>query len=458
MASRAAAPSASPLLRCYEAALAAASPADVVRRALAEREVALELGRDRPHWILAIGKAAPAMAQAALEGCGARGLQVAGALVVSAADGTAAAVGDEPEPAATDAVERVVGDHPVPGVRSRRAADRVAAFVDRVGRDDVVIACISGGTSALIGAPIAGVREEDLSALHALLLGAGVPIGRNNAVRKRFSRWGAGRLAAALDCARVFPILLADVPNEDPAMIGSGPLAPDPLQAWQVERILRDAGLAMQVPLSIASTLGAMRAEAVAETPKPGSEVFARVEAPYVVGNSAALEAAAAEATRLGYAPVLLSHTILTGDATAAGRVIAHAILRAAPGSCLIWGGETTVRLPERHGLGGRCQQLALAAAETLHDSALPAPRRDERPVRAAVLAAGTDGRDGPAPAAGALVDGETWRRSAAAAGDPARALAHCDAYGALAAAEAILPARETGTNVMDIVVAVRER
>ncbi|HRQ79458.1 MAG TPA: DUF4147 domain-containing protein, partial [Gemmatimonadaceae bacterium] len=151
---------------------------------------------------------------------------------------------------------------------------------------DVVIACISGGTSSLIGAPIAGVREEDLAALHALLLGAGVPIGRINAVRKRFSRWGAGRLAAALDCARVIPILLADVPNEDPSMIGSGPLSPDPLQAWQVERILRDAGLAMQVPLSIASTLGAMRAEAVAETPKPGSEVFARAEPPFVVGNS----------------------------------------------------------------------------------------------------------------------------------------------------------------------------
>ncbi len=433
----------------YDAALAASAPAAAVHQAFAAAEVTLELGRDRPHWILAIGKAADAMAAAAIAGCESRGLHVAGGLVVASA--TDAVRHAPAEPAATLAdgrIERIVGDHPVPGVRSARAADAVAACLDRIGRNDVVIVCISGGTSSLIGAPIAGVRSEDLATLNALLLGAGVPIGRINAVRKRFARFGAGRLAAALDCARVIPVLLADVPNEDPAMIGSGPLSPDPLHAWQVERVLRDAGLAVRVPLSIASTLGAMRAEAIAETPKPGSEVFARVVAPFIVGNSAALEAAAAAATQAGHSPVLLSRTILTGDATAAGRAIAHAIARAAPGSCLIWGGETTVHLPDDHGLGGRCQQLALAAAEVL----------DDLGVRATLLAAGTDGHDGFAPAAGALVDGDTWARSRAAGANPTRALARCDAYGALLAADAILPARDTGTNVMDIVVAVRER
>jgi hydroxypyruvate reductase len=439
------------VLACYDAALAAAAPGAVVHRAFATTEVTLELGRDRPHWILAFGKAADAMAAAALAGCEARSLHVAGGLVVtSAADGLRHGTPGEsaPEAFADAGLERVVGDHPVPGVRSARAADALAACLERIGGDDVVIVCISGGTSSLIGAPIAGVRREDLASLHALLLGAGLPISRSNAVRKRFSRWGAGRLAAALECARVIPILLADVPNEDPAIIGSGPVSPDPLSAWHVEHILREAGLAVRVPLSIASMLGAMRAEAVAETPKPGSEVFARVEPPFVVGNSAALDAAAAEASRAGFAPVLLSNTILTGDATAAGRVIAHAIARATPGSCLIWGGETTVRLPADHGLGGRCQQLALSAAETLADLG----------TAATILAAGTDGQDGPAPAAGALVDGQTWTLSRDADADPARALARCDAFGALHAADALLPARHTGTNVMDIVVAVRHR
>lgn len=399
----------------------------------------MELGRDRPHWILATGKAAAAMAAAAVAHCRDHELTVAGGLVVS---------GDaNPAQPPAPGIETVVGDHPVPGVRSRHAAERVGALLERIAADDVVIVCISGGTSSLIGAPIAGVREEDLTQLHALLLGAGVPIARINAVRKRFSRWGAGRLAAALECARVIPVLLADVPNEDPSMIGSGPVSPDPLGAWHVERILRDAGIAKQVPLSIASTLGAMRAGAVPETPKPGSEVFARIEEPFVVGNSAALEAAAARAHALGYAPVLLSRTSLTGDATAAGRVLAHTLSRSAPGSCLIWGGETTVRLPRDHGLGGRCQQLALAAAETLADLK----------VSASLLAAGSDGQDGPAPAAGALVTHETWRRSRDAGGDPQRALERCDAFGALQAASAILPNRRTGTNVMDIVVAIRE-
>lgn len=433
---------------CYEAALAAAAPAAAVQRGFAVQEVTLELGRDRPHWILAVGKAAEAMAAASVVECKARGLPLSGGLVIA----TAGLTGSEAPRHDADGLEHLPGDHPVPGIRSRRAADAIAALIERIDRDDVVIVCISGGTSSLIGAPIAGVREEDLATLHALLLGAGVPISRINAVRKRFSRWGAGRLAAALDCARVIPILLADVPNEDPAMIGSGPVSPDPLQAWHVERILRDAGLAMRVPLSVASTLGAMRAQATAETPKPGSEVFARIEEPFIVGNSAALEAAAALAGRQGFGPVLLSRTILTGDATAAGRVIAHALARAKPGSCLIWGGETTVRLPADHGLGGRCQQLALSAAEALHD--LSTPRGD---LRAALLAAGTDGRDGPAPAAGAIVDESSWQRAVDAGADPRRALERCDAYGALLAADAILPARETGTNVMDIVVAIRE-
>ncbi len=427
------------LLGCFEAALSAADPARAVQDGLTAREVALELGRDRPHWIIALGKAAPAMAGAALSHCAAHGLTVAGGLVVGAS--SAPALFDLPS------IESLSGDHPVPGVRSLYAAERLGALVEQIGRDDIVLVLLSGGTSSLIGAPIPGVRAEDLASLHSLLLGAGVPISRINAVRKRFARWGAGRLAAALECGRIIPILLADVPNEDPAMIGSGPVSPDPLVAWHVERILRDAGIAVHVPLSIASTLGAMRAGLSAETPKSDHPAFARVEEPFIVGNTAALDGAAAYATALGYDPVLLSLTSLTGNATAAGRALAHALARAKPGTCLIWGGETTVRLPADHGLGGRCQQLALAAAEVLDDLHLP---------DAWLLAAGSDGRDGPAPAAGALVASGTWERSRASEGDPARALARCDAFGALAAAQAILPLRETGTNVMDIVVAVR--
>lgn len=421
----------------YQAALDAADPARVVREGLLAREVTLEVGRDRPHWIIALGKAAAAMAAAAVSHCEAAGRAIAGGIVV-AADATRS-------PHAT--IESLVGDHPVPGVRSARAAERLGVLAEHIGHDDVVLVLISGGTSSLVGAPIDGVRAEDLAALHSLLLGAGVPISRINAVRKRFSRWGAGRLAEALHGAHVIPILLADVPNEDPAMIGSGPVSPDALEARHVERILREAGIAVRIPLSVAATLGAMRAGLLAETPKPGHAAFARVEEPFVVGNAAALDAVAAAATAAGYAPVLLSITPLQGDATAAGRVIAHALARAPRGAVLAWGGETTVRLPADHGLGGRCQQLALAAAQVLDELHL---------ADGWVLAAGTDGQDGPAQAAGALVASGTWRDSAVAGGAPSRSLRRCDAFAALDAAGAIIPARITGTNVMDIVVAVR--
>ncbi len=425
------------LRQCYDAAIAAADPARVVRDGLRAHEVTLEVGRDRPHWIIALGKAAPAMAHAAVMHCDAAGLEIAGGLVVGVASSEA------PD----RRLESIVGDHPVPGARSARASERLSSLTDRIGRNDVVLVLISGGTSSLVGAPIDGVRAADLAALGALLLGTGVPIARINAVRKRFSRWGAGRLAEALHGARVVPILLADVPNEDPAMIGSGPVTPDPLEARHVERILREAGLAVRIPLSVASTLGAMRAGLIPETPKRDHAAFARVSDPFVVGNSVALDAVAATATAAGFAPVLLSRTPLQGDATGAGRVIAHALARAPRGACLAWGGETTVRLPEHPGLGGRCQQLALAAAEVLSDLAAEGTW---------ILAAGTDGRDGPAQASGALVSWTSWHASEEAEGRPAQSLRRCDAHAALAVAGAILPPIATGTNVMDIVVALR--
>lgn len=418
-------------LALYEAAVAAADPAQVVLEGLAAHAAALKPSAHHPHWIIAVGKAAPAMARAARSWCTAEGRALACGLVV----------GTGGERAPGDPLEHVDGDHPVPGPRSAAAATALEHLTHRIAPDDVVLVLVSGGTSALLGAPIEGIRPADLATLHALLLGAGVPISRINAVRKRFSRWGAGRLAVALRDARVVPILLADVPNEDPAMIGSGPISPDPLTAAQVERVLREAGIATRLPLSIASTLGAMRADAARETPKPGDPAFAAVVEPVVRGNALALAGAAAAARERGW-DVCTGSTPLHGDAAAAGHVVAHLARRAAPGTVLLWGGETAVRLPNPHGLGGRCQQLALAATEAFVEALVPVT----------LLAAGTDGRDGPTDAAGAIVDEATpiapsARRSA---------LRRCDAHPVLAAVGALLPARATGTNVMDLVVAIR--
>ena len=436
-------------LALYEAAVAAADPAQVVLEGLAAHAAPLEPLAARPHWIIAVGKAAPAMAGAARAWCAIERRHLAGGLVVGTDPGTGglrlaeSSIDDALTLATAGGVplDRLAGDHPVPGPRSLVAAAALERLTQRVGPDDVVLVLISGGTSALIGAPIDGIRAVDLATLHTLLLGAGVPIGRINAVRKRFSRWGAGRLAVALRHARVVPILLADVPNEDPAMIGSGPVSPDPLTAAQVERVLREAGIATRLPLSIASTLGAMRADPARETPKPDDPAFIALAEPIVRGNALALAGAAAVARQRGW-HVITEPAPLHGDAAAAGHVVAHRARRAAPGTVLLWGGETAVRLPDPHGVGGRCQQLALAAAEEFAESSVPVT----------LLAAGTDGRDGPTDAAGAVVD-EGTPITPTALRD---ALRRCDAHPVLAAAGALLPARATGTNVMDLVVAIR--
>jgi glycerate 2-kinase len=195
-------------------------------------------------------------------------------------------------------------------------------------------------------------------------------------------------------------------------------------------------------------------AGARAETPKPGDQAFARVTLELIASNGLALEAAAKRAAELGLVPVL-SDTPLAGEASAAGTSVAATLLQdyAASdipqrrrGRCRIWGGETTVTLGSvPPGLGGRCQELALAAARVLAGV----------PDGVALLAAGTDGRDGPTDAAGAIVDGRTWAAIEAEGRDPARDLAAHDAYRALDAAGVLLRPGLTGTNVMDVVIGV---
>jgi glycerate-2-kinase len=193
----------------------------------------------------------------------------------------------------------------------------------------------------------------------------------------------------------------------------------------------------------------------MAETPKPGDAAFARVTLELIASNGLALEAAARRAAELGLAPVV-AETPLAGEASTTGASVAAALLQncgrvgitqpARQRRCFIWGGETTVTLGDAPpGLGGRCQELALAAARTLEGA----------PPGLALLAAGTDGRDGPTDAAGAIVDGGTWRAVSNAGRDPAHDLSAHDAYRALDAAGALVRVGLTGTNVMDVVIGV---
>jgi hydroxypyruvate reductase len=431
------------LERCFAAAVAGADPS----RATHEAVTSLELSRDDV-WVLAVGKAAAAMARGAREALGTRGIGVADGLVV--------AHGAERDEVSEMAV--VDGDHPVPGLASLRAASRVGALVRGIpaGRDVVVL--LSGGATSLMAAPVNGVPPDELRRLFESLLASGADIVAMNALRKRVLRWGGGRLAKALEGRRVQCLIASDVPGNDVASIGSGPCVADTLTAGDVMRQVAERGLARAVPPGVSAYLERTVGGVEAETPKPNDPCFARVRVTVVLDRHAAVEAAAAEARRLGGAPILRVRRVLAGEAAVAGREIARelaewrrALERDSSGSegfaCAVYSGETTVTLDGAAGRGGRCQELALAGAGALH-----AMGADGDGIT--LLAAGTDGRDGPTDAAGAIVDRGTWRAILDAGVDPAVALAGHDAYPALESAGALLRTGPTGTNVNDLVLA----
>jgi hydroxypyruvate reductase len=399
----------------------------------------------RPRWILALGKAAFPMARAAVETLTSWGQEPAGGVIVGPAS--------EAPPHRGLGVVR--GDHPEPGPGSLAAAEAVGDATTRIAAGDEVWVLLSGGASSLLAAPVPGLTPDELTALYRLLLGSGLDITAMNRIRKRFSRWGGGRLAAALAPARVLVFVVSDVIGDDLASIASGPCVPDPSTAAEVRRSLEEAGLWHRLPDAARRLVLAVESGETAETPKPGDQAFARVSLELIASNRLALEAAARRAAELGLAPKV-AETPLAGEAWATGASVAAMLLQhcgrrdipqpATPTRCLIWGGETTVTLGDAPpGLGGRCQELALSAAHAL----------DGARAGIALLAAGTDGRDGPTDAAGAIVDGTTWHAAAAAGRDPARDLAAHDAYRSLEAAGALLKVGLTGTNVMDVVIGV---
>lgn len=330
--------------------------------------------------------------------------------------------------------------HPVPDARSQCAAREAIHLVQTAQREDVLVVLLSGGASSLLSDPAPGLTLADVAGTTTALLAAGVDIEGLNAVRKHLSAVAGGRLARRAACGRIEVLAISDVPGDRLDVIGSGPLAPDPTTYADALDVLDEAGLRDRVPAAVRAHLEAGARGEVEETPKPGDPDLARVRTTVLASNRSALEAVRAAVEREGRRAVVLEGG-LRGEAREAGRRLA-ALAGSLAGSrpvCLVAGGETTVHV-RGGGRGGRSQELALAAALELEGRA-----------GAAILAAGTDGTDGPTDAAGAYADGETVARGRARGVDAQAALADNDAYTFFAAEGGLFRTGPTGTNVMDL-------
>ena len=446
------------LTALYDAAVAGAAPAPLTATALRDFEA-------RPGqriWLYAVGKAAHAMAAAAVDALQRSLHSIAGGVIVSPESASS--------PCAT--VTSLAGDHPLPGRRSFTAAQRIAETAAGMRSDDIAIVLLSGGATSLIAAPLRGMAESDLGHLYELLIGSGLDIREMNAVRKRFSRWGAGRLALALAPARIHALVISDVVGNDPADIGSGPCTPDRHTAREVIELLQRSGLLARVAPALREYLAGVSRGVIPETPKETHPAFAHVSTRVIGANHLALDAAVARARELAFGAEPI-RAPLRGEAARCGEAIAESLLQRAERDqvgCVVWGGETTVQLgrpaqpllsrmtptsrssdaPIMAATGGRCQELALAAARRLAAGGALARR-------VTILAAGTDGRDGPTDAAGAFADASVWETIAKSGRDPELALARHESYAALDAAGALLHRGLTGTNVMDVVIGVVE-
>jgi len=343
-------------------------------------------------------------------------------------------------------VKIIEAGHPVPDERGLQAAQEMLALLESAAEHDLVIVLISGGGSALLAAPLPGIRLDELKTFTGLMISSGAAIEEINLLRIQLDQLKGGGLAAAAAPAQTASLILSDVVGDRLDMIASGPTvlpAEAGLHPWEIIKKYR---LAKQLPSSIESILkegGSSENHLNLKTSRPP-----KIPVPYnhIVGNNeiAAL-AAAAQARREGMASKLLT-TSLVGEARQAGLELAGSLRRMALSgqplarpAMLVAGGETTVTL-RGTGVGGRNQELALAAVEAL--AGLP---------NIALVTLATDGGDGSSPAAGAVVSGETLERAAAKGLHPGDYLENNDSYTFFSLLEDCLIPGPTRTNVNDL-------
>lgn len=329
--------------------------------------------------------------------------------------------------------------HPVPDAAGLEASRRLLAKVQGLTSDDLVVALISGGGSALLPSPAGSLTLADEIAVNEALLASGAPIAAMNTIRKHVSTIKGGRLAAAAYPARVVSLVVSDIPGDNPALVASGPTVPD--SGNREEALASIAAYGMKLPASVLAHVNSPAADA----PRPDDPRFAGNEVHLIASAGVSLEAAATEARRHGIEAVILSDSI-EGEAREVGGVHAAIAREVAARNrpfakpvLILSGGETTVTLRAK-GKGGRNSEFLLAFAIGINST---------QGIHA--LAADTDGIDGSEDNAGAFADGSTVSRMGAAGIDAKAMLAGNNAWVAFNATGDLFVPGPTGTNVNDL-------
>lgn len=318
-------------------------------------------------------------------------------------------------------------DHPIPSMLSIKAGEALIEFINSSPKDHEFIFLISGGASSLVEVLSDGVDLPLLQKLTDEMLASGMNIAEMNIIRRSISKIKGGRLLNYLKEKTVYGLLISDVPNDDPAVIGSGLLT-------RVEDKKLPKNLSEQIKKILSST---------PSSELPPQSAFSGVKNMIIATLSDAKNAAADKASTLGY-PVKLHAQFLEGSAVDVAKDLIKTLRNSDPG-IHIWGGETSVILPKNPGRGGRNQHLALSAAiEIGNDKSL------------CLLSAGTDGTDGPTEDSGAIVDFSTIQKGLSLNMDPGIHLNTADSGSYLHATGNLITTGPTGTNVMDLVIALK--
>jgi glycerate-2-kinase len=350
----------------------------------------------------------------------------------------------------TQKIKIIEAAHPVPDEKGVAAVAETLALLEKVTEKDIVICLISGGASALWCDVPAGAKLFEVQTTFDLLIRSGAAIHEINTVRKHLSAIKGGQLIRHCRGARVFSLIISDVPGDDLGVIASGPTVPDASSFQDAHAILSKYNLVQQLPQSIQQHIEGGRKGRIGDTPKPGDPLFRRTTNAIIGSNRIAVEAAAKKAMALRYHTHIIP-ALITGDAAAEARKLVEAAIqyKGPKPACLIQGGETTVQVTGR-GKGGRNQHFALTALQELsklHDK--------NRAGHITILSGGTDGTDGPTDATGAVVDQETINLAAQKNLDIAAYLNSHDAYPFLELTSSLVITGPTQTNVMDIMIAL---